>query len=154
LLYFLQLHPVLRSKTCRKINDTEDSPLNPDGHKRARILADTLKNKNIRKIYVSNRVRTQQTAAPTATLFNLIPVITEESATNDLIANLKNQKKKNILVVWHSQYVHLVVNALNPNDQILPIGNTFHSMFLITKSEFLGTKRFRLKRLTYGVESN
>jgi phosphohistidine phosphatase SixA len=136
---------------AEKLNNTEDSPLNPDGIKRAKVLADTLKNKAISKVYVSNRIRTQQTAAPTATLFNLTPVITDESATDNLIMNLKNQKKKNILVVWHSQSVHLVVNELSPNDQILPIGNTFHHMFLVTRRQFLGSKKYTLKRLIYGL---
>lgn len=136
---------------AEKLNETEDPPLSPDGFKRAKTLADTLKNKAINKIFVSNRIRTQQTAAPTANLFNLTPITTNESATNDLIVNLKGQKKKNILVVWHSTDIHTVVNALSPYDQIQSIGNTFHNMFLVTRREFLGSKNYRLKRLTYGV---
>lgn len=136
---------------AEKLNNTEDSPLNTDGNKRAKVLADSLKNKAISKIFVSNRIQTQQTTSPTATLFNLTPVIIDETATNGLILKLHNEKKKNILVVWHSQSIHEVVNALSPYDQIQPIGNTYHHMFQVTRRDFLGSKNYTLKRLSYGI---
>jgi phosphohistidine phosphatase SixA len=135
---------------AEKSDNSEDPPLNEDGQRRAKTLADTLKKKKINRIFISNRQRTAQTAQPTASLFSIEPLVVPENETAVLIKGLKKISNKKILVVRHSPEIHLIVNALSPFDQIEQIGNEFHLMFVVTRRSFLWQKRYNLKRLTYG----
>jgi len=137
---------------AEKLDESADPPLSKDGFRRAVTLMDTLDDKHIGKIYISNRRRTAQTAKPTADHFSLTPVVFDETQTNALITELKSQKSKNMLVVRHSGEIHLIVNALSPDDQIQPIGNVFNLMFVVTRRVFLWQRKYSLKRLTYGEQ--
>jgi phosphohistidine phosphatase SixA len=127
---------------AEKLNDTADSPLSLDGKKRAKTLAKTLSNKKIKRIFVSDRLRTRQTAEPTAKLFDLEPIIIPEADTAQLIEQLKRVCCKNVLVVRHSPEVPLIVNALSPLDTIGSIGNEFDNLFVVTERVFFGKRGF------------
>src|SRR5688500_5337763 len=58
----------------RQAYDDGDGPLSGSGHARARSLAQVLKDAGVTAIYVSNRLRTVQTAAPLAEALRLTPV--------------------------------------------------------------------------------
>src|SRR4051812_10848804 len=66
----------------------DDPSLSDSGFERARTLSDTLAGKQINRIYVSDKIRTQQTAQPTAERFGLQPVIIPKPETNQLITQL------------------------------------------------------------------
>jgi len=133
-----------------KLNDTDDSPLNDDGVSRAKVLADVLSNKNISRIYVSDKQRTQQTAAPTAARFNLEPIIIPKPDTDLLIQELKDVNRANVLVVRHAEEIHRIVNALSPSDTIGLIPNEYDNLFVITKDVILGQTVTHLTRSRYG----
>ncbi len=136
---------------AEKLNNTDDSPLNPAGFQRANALAERLSTKSIRLIFVSDKQRTQQTAAPTATLFGLTPIIIPRAETDRVIRELKNVSGTNTLVVRHSQEIHLIVNALSPFDTIGPISDDeFDNLFVITRRIFLWDRHISLDRLKYG----
>ena len=132
-----------------KLNQTDNSPLNEAGLRRAEILADALSDKNISRIYVSDKQRTQQTAAPTAALFNVDPIIIPKAETDQLIAELKEVNGKNVLVVRHAEEIHFIVNALSPSDTIAPIPDEFDNLFVITNRRFLGQRTSYLERRKY-----
>jgi broad specificity phosphatase PhoE len=134
-----------------KQDQTDNPPLSDDGIRRAKILAHVLSDKNIGRIYVSDKQRTQQTAAPTAALFNLDPIIIPQTDTDQLILDLRNVNGANVLVVRHGEEIHLIVNALSPSDTIAPISNEFNNLFVITKTVILGQTQTRLARLRYGA---
>lgn len=138
---------------AEKLNETTDPPLSEAGLARARILADTLRDKHIQLIYVSDRQRTAQTAEPTARLFSISPVVVPATETNKLIEELKAVNGKNVLVVRHSNELHLIVNALSPNDHIEPIQEEYHLMFLVKRRIFLWQRSYSLQRLIYGPEA-
>jgi len=58
----------------RAVYDNGDGPLSPTGHARARSLAHVLEDAGVTAIYISARLRTQQTAAPLAEALRLTPV--------------------------------------------------------------------------------
>ena len=99
----LQLYHYYVVRHGEKLNQTDDSPLNEAGFRRAEVLADTLSDNNLSRIFVSDKQRTQQTAAPTAAVFNLDPIIVPKTETDQLIAQLKEVTGKNVLVVRHSE---------------------------------------------------
>lgn len=137
---------------AERVDSSDDSAINEIGRARARTLADTLALRKINKIYVSQKIRTQQTAQPTASRFGIRPVIFQNTQTNLLIDSLKAQTSKNVLVVWHSENVHTIVNGLvKPAEQIAPIGNTFYNLFHIQKRNTLGNKTVKLYKKVYGI---
>jgi phosphohistidine phosphatase SixA len=135
---------------AEKLNQTDTSSLNSAGLQRAEVLADTLSAKNISRIFVSDKRRTQQTAAPTAALFNVTPVIIPSTNTNQLITDLKDIGGKSVLVVRHSNEIHLIVNALSPSDTIAPIPDEYNNLFVIKRRIVLWQKDIDLRRLKYG----
>jgi phosphohistidine phosphatase SixA len=138
---------------AEKLDNTDGSPLTDDGTERAKTLARTLSDKNINRIFVSNRPRTHLTADPTAKLFGLEPIIIPETDTAQLIEQLKQAQDENVLVVRHSQEVPLIVNALSPEDTIGSIDNEFDNLFVVTKRVFLLQTWVHLERLKYGRAS-
>jgi phosphohistidine phosphatase SixA len=135
---------------AEKVNNTDDPPLNPDGFQRAEALADTLRLKNIQVIFVSEKQRTQQTAAPTADTFSLMPIVFLKQNTAGLIDSLKTFRKKNILVVWHSENIHTIINELAPSTPpVLPIGDAYNNLFHIKKQVVLSNKTIRVTRTIY-----
>jgi len=135
---------------AEKLNQTDNSPLSGAGLRRAKILAEKLSTKDIHVIFVSDKQRTQQTAAPTAARFSLTPIIIPREETGRLIKELKRIGGKNILVVWHLPEVSEVVNALSPLDTIHPIpDDEFDNLFVITKRKFLWSTQISLERLKY-----
>ena len=106
--------------------------------------------KNIGRIYVSDKRRTQQTAAPTANLFNLDPIVIAQDQTSQLISQLENISGTSVLVVRHSNEIHQIVNALSPSDTISPIPDEFDHLYVIRRRVFLFQTDIRLDRLQYG----
>lgn len=135
---------------AEKLNNTDNSPLSEAGFRRSGVLAERLSSKDIRVIFVSDKQRTQQTAAPTAARFSLTPIIIPREETDRLITELKKISGKNILVVWHLPEVSEVVNALSPLDTIPPIpADEFDNLFVITERIFLWDRRIWLERSKY-----
>ena len=141
---------------AEKQDNTDDSPLrNPEGFERARALATRLAAKNISRIYVSDKLRTQQTAAPTATEFGITPMIIPKVDVQLLINTLKRVNKSNVLVIWHSDELHTIVNSLVPtSQQISQIGNEFSNLFIIKRRVILWNTRTSLIKDHYGAPDN
>lgn len=98
-------------KTVPAANMSSDVPLSAEGEQRATDLKETLKNKKIAYIYSTNTIRTKTTAKPTADHFGLTTEMYGPRPDSAFIALLKT-KKKNTLVVGHSNTIDDVVNML------------------------------------------
>lgn len=86
----------------RQTYDRGDGSLSQDGHARARSLAQVLKDAGITAIYVSNMLRTHQTAAPLAELLRLtpVPVVGNDSVyVNAMSARLKAHGPTDVVLV-------------------------------------------------------
>lgn len=98
---------------------TEPDPtLTPKGEEQARALAQLLSDANIKHIFTTELVRTQQTAAPTAEHAHLKPSIVPQDKFDDLIAGIRGAIRPNesILVVGHRATVPQIVHALTGKD--------------------------------------
>ena len=133
-----------------RLNNSDDSPLSDAGFRRAEALRDVLAERRIGVIYVSDKIRTQQMATPTAELFDIEPIIIAKAETDRLIAELKDVTGRSVLVVRHSEEIHSIVNALSPSDTIEPIGNEFDNLFVIRRQIYFGQTEITLQRLRYG----
>ena len=115
-----------------------DVPLSPEGQKRADCLAGMLKDAGIKQIYVTDTMRTQQTAAPLAKALKITPKILPARDSNALIKDLVYTGGGNILVVGHSDTVPFVIARMQ-GGTVPPIGeNEYDRMFVMTIAEAAG----------------
>jgi phosphohistidine phosphatase SixA len=123
---------------AEKASAATDAPLNAEGEKRAECLATTLKDAGIKQIYVTDALRTQQTAAPLAKALKIKPTILPAKDPNALIKNLVYTGGGNILVVGHSDTVPFVIARLQ-GGTVAPIGeNEYDRLFVMTIVEAAG----------------
>lgn len=123
---------------AEKTSTAADAALSPEGQKRAECLAAMLKDAGIKQIYVTDVMRTQQTAAPLARALKITPTILPAKDPNGLIKNLVYTGGGNILVVGHSDTVPFVVARLQ-GGTVPPIGeNEYDRMFVMTIAEAAG----------------
>ena len=123
---------------AEKTSAPGDAPLSPEGQKRADCLAVTLKDAGIKQIYVTDAMRTQQTAAPLAKALKITPKILPAKDPNALIKDLVYVGGGNILVVGHSDTVPFVIARMQ-GGTVAPIGeNEYDRMFVMTIAEAAG----------------
>ena len=106
--YYIVRHA---EKATAAPNMSSDVSLTPEGEQRALALNEILKNKKIANVYSTNTIRTKSTAQPTADHFGLTIEIYGPRPDSAFISLLKT-KKKNTLVVGHSNTVDDLVNML------------------------------------------
>lgn len=130
-----------------------DVPLSGDGLQRAEDLKERLKDKKITAVYSTNTKRTQQTAAPAASYFGTNTVVYNNA--DSLMKALVASKKKNTLVVGHSNTVPQMLRAigLNPGFEGNIPDNQYDNLFEVTVKH--GKKGgVSLKPQKYGTASN
>lgn len=88
-----------------------DPLLSEAGLKRAEQIKTILKDKKIGEVYATNTTRAKSTAQPTADYFHQTITIYGPTPDAAFIRQLKS-KKKNILIVGHSNTVDDIVNGL------------------------------------------
>jgi phosphohistidine phosphatase SixA len=106
--YYIVRHA---EKATQEANMSSDVPLTEKGKQRAEALKEILKNKKIASVFSTNTIRTKSTAQPTADYFHLATEIYGPRPDSAFIALLK-LKKKNTLIVGHSNTVDDIVNML------------------------------------------
>ena len=90
-----------------------DSPLSPAGVDRARTLARMLKDTGIVRIFVTEVLRTQQTAAPLAAALHLTPVVIAQANTDTLLTELRKLGDNDtVLVVGHTATIPQIVEKM------------------------------------------
>lgn len=92
-------------------NMSSDVPLSDAGRQRADTLRTILKNKKIAEVYSTNTNRTRSTAQPTADHFGLT-ISNYGPRPDSVFIRLLKSKRKNILIVGHSNTVDELVNML------------------------------------------
>ena len=112
--YYIVRHA---EKAAPGANMSTDVPLTPAGEQRAIEVKEILKNKHIGLVYSTNTIRTKSTAKPTADYFGLTIEIYAPRPDSSFIDLLKS-KKKNTLVVGHSNTVDDIVNMLSGEKKI------------------------------------
>jgi len=138
---------------AEKASAAADAPLSPEGEKRAECLAITLKDAGIKQIYVTDVLRTQQTAAPLAKALKIKPTILPAKDSNGLIKNLVYTGGGNILVVGHSDTVPFVIARLQ-GGTVTPIGeNEYDRMFVMTVAEAAGMPAATLHYCSAGTSA-
>jgi phosphohistidine phosphatase SixA len=107
--YYIVRHA---EKATAEANMSSDVPLTEAGQQRSETLKEILKRKKIAYVYSTNTIRTKSTAKPTADYFG-IPIEIYGPRPDSSFINLLKTKKKNVLIVGHSNTVDDIVNKLS-----------------------------------------
>ena len=145
--YYIVRHA---EKATQSANMSSDVPLTPEGEQRAQDLREALKGKKIGYVYSTNTIRTKSTAEPTASYFNL-PIQTYGPRPDTAFMAFVKAKKKNTLIVGHSNTIDDLVNMLCGKKVIegdLP-ETDYDNLFTVKKK---GNK-FVFKGQTYGKQT-
>lgn len=114
--------------------DTDDQvPLTIKGHGQAGALAGYLKDANIKKIFVSPKVRTQETAQYLACKLSLNPEQRDEHAKT-LLTDL-TQATESVLVVSHSQWIPELLTNLELKHKFTANDVKYGDIFIVTLGE-------------------
>lgn len=135
-----------------KAGTSGDVPLSGDGLQRAETLKDSLRGKKITAVYSTNFKRTQQTAAPTATLFGKLVEVYNNG--DSLMQVLVNRKSASILVAGHSNTVPQMLRAIGVQPTFagnIP-DNQYDNLFIVT-IKWARTKTVTLQQKKYGAAS-
>jgi len=124
-------------------NAGKDPDLSSAGRARADTLARILKDSNIMAIFTSEFKRTQETAAPTATLIGITATVVPAKDTAGLVAKL-HQLNGNALVVAHGDTIPNIIKAPGMDRPINIPDEDYSELLIVT----LGDKP-QLLRLHY-----
>jgi len=151
--YFLrppQATTIYIVRHAEKVDESIDSPLSTDGQERAKELAHVLGEAGIDAIFVSDFVRTQQTAAPLAEALGLTPQKYHWKNSRGVAeAILKDHAGHRVLVVGHSQKVDNIASALGANGLSNLDNENYDRLFVIHR---FGDIAY-LDRLRYGAKT-
>jgi broad specificity phosphatase PhoE len=106
--YYIVRHA---EKAAATANMSSDVPLSSAGEQRAEALKEVLKARKIDEVYSTNTLRTKSTAKPAADYFGK-PVTTYGPRPDSAFIGLLKAKRKNILVVGHSNTIDDIANML------------------------------------------
>jgi phosphohistidine phosphatase SixA len=106
--YYVARHA---EKMAQPANGSSDVPLSEQGAQRAKALKEILKDKKIAYVFATNTIRAKSTAQPTSDYFHLSTTMYGPKPDSAFISLVKS-KKKNVLIVGHSNTVDDIVNML------------------------------------------
>jgi 2,3-bisphosphoglycerate-dependent phosphoglycerate mutase len=127
--YYIVRHA---EKATQEANMSSDVPLTPEGEHRAQIISSMLHDKKIAYVFSTNTIRTRSTAKPTADLFHLTTEIYGPRPDSTFIRLLRS-RKKNTLVVAHSNTVDDIVNMLIGEKKLDDLPDSEYSKMFIVK---------------------
>jgi phosphohistidine phosphatase SixA len=97
---------------AERLSSADDSLLSTAGEQRARCLANTLKDAHISAIFATDVKRTQQTAAPVASEFNIQTRIIPKANSAELVKQIEQSDRQPVLVVGHADTLLGIVQQL------------------------------------------
>jgi len=131
-----------------------DPPLNARGRQRAELLADFLEDVDVvagvNAIYVSDRRRTQETAAPLAKRLKLEPLVADHLDTEGFMDHVLDEHGgKIVLIVSHSNTIAPLIDELHGSKDLPPFGpNDFGELYVVTIPRPIG--KVKTLRFHYG----
>jgi broad specificity phosphatase PhoE len=126
--------------------------LSPAGTARAQDLARVVAESGISAIYTSEAVRTQQTAAPAASLLGITPVVVPAADVAGLVSSIRgNYAGQAVLVVGHSNTVPQIIAELG--GPAVTLGETEFDNFYVLTLCCYRWQTVKLTNLQYGAAS-
>mgnify|MGYP001572207787 CR=1 FL=1 len=130
---------VILVRHAERLNSTDTTSLSEAGVKRAEALAHVLSASGVSRIYVSQKLRTHQTAQPTASAFGIMPI---EISANEIRLygdSVKTHRGEVILIVGHSDSVPKIIGRLGIAIPPTIAADEFDNLFVVTMFRFRST---------------
>jgi broad specificity phosphatase PhoE len=119
--------PMLRIDEIR-----DDTPLSESGQQRAMMLAGRLKDSGISAIYVSEALRTAQTAQPLAKLLGIQSQVHLGDDVDGLVKRLRSDHQgKRVLVVGHWSTIPAILKALGHPQDVAIERSAYDNLFIV-----------------------
>lgn len=140
---------VILVRHAEKAGPSGDVPLSDAGIARGQELARVLADANVRAIYVTQFVRTQQTAVAIAKATGLTPVVVTVNAdyAKAIAAQVAEHAGETLLVVGHTNTIPDVMRQLGIADAPSIAETEFDDLFIVTLTDGAA----KLTRLRYGA---
>jgi broad specificity phosphatase PhoE len=123
---------VIVVRHAERVDESEDSPLSPAGLQRAQTLARMLGRIGIKRIFVSQFQRTQQTAAPLAAALKLMPVVMSANTSQPVVERIRRENPNDVvLIVGHSNTVPAILKQFGHPELIEIPTDEFDSLFVL-----------------------
>jgi broad specificity phosphatase PhoE len=136
----------------KQVGAIADAPLSPDGEVRATRLTQMLGGSEefgrIRKIYVTDTRRTQQTAAGLAQRLGIKPEVVDAKTDSKELAlrAVRENRGERALIVGHSNTIPEIVAALTNQNNVPPMGDDeFDTLYVVTVPTIGKASVLRLK---------
>ncbi|ULQ54487.1 SixA phosphatase family protein [Flavihumibacter fluvii] len=131
--YFIVRHAEkAQTSATQTMNTPDDPPLTDPGAARADDLSARLANERIRYVFSTNTIRTQSTARPTATRFNL--TLNNYGKVDSNFIGILKGLHKNVLIIGHSNTVDDLVNGLTGVQYLSDLPDTaYDNLFIVSR---------------------
>jgi broad specificity phosphatase PhoE len=117
------------------------------GQCRAQVLANMLADAGVKRIYVTEVGRTQQTAEPLARKLDIVPQVIPAKDIGALVTKLRNGEPRGVaLVVGHANTLPEIIERLGGGTIAAIADNAYDWMFVVT---LIGPKQASVVRLRY-----
>ena len=137
---------------AERLDDSKDSPLSDAGMKRAEALREVLLDEGVDAVYATKYQRTQQTGKPLADALGKELIVYGTDDTFGFVESLKKEKKKEIVVVGHSNTVPEMV--LYFTGDTVHIGHyDYDNLFIVKYKNGLFGKSANLEKNKFGEPS-
>jgi broad specificity phosphatase PhoE len=123
---------VILVRHAERLNNSDTTSLSQAGFQRADTLSYVIGAAGVNRIFVSDRARTQQTAAPTASQLGLTSVIIPANAIGEWKDSILAHRGDVILVVGHSDTVPLIIEQLGFSPAPVIGATQFDNLFVLT----------------------
>jgi broad specificity phosphatase PhoE len=115
----------------------QDPPLTDLGHKRAGALGHAVSSAGVNAIFVTEFLRTQQTADSAAALLGLIPETIPANSVDELVNRIKSDHQGEVvLVVGHSDTVPQIIQGLGISSPPAIPGTEFDNLFIVHRHKY------------------
>ncbi len=133
---------------AERLNNTDTTPLSPAGFQRARALRHALDSAGIQGIFVSDKLRSRQTADSLRIAHALPQIQIPKDSIAQLVDSLRGRSGQRLLVIGHSDTVPQIIAAYGVEPPAVS-ENEFDKMFILTVRQ----RSTKLLRLQYGAPS-
>nr|WP_294903293.1 phosphoglycerate mutase family protein [uncultured Lacibacter sp.] len=134
-------------KATANANMSSDVPLSAEGSQRAQNLKTLLQGHDFAAIYSTPYIRTKTTAQPLSEAKQLpVQLYSPKDTTDKFIVYVKSIKKKDVLIVGHSNTVDDLVNKLMGKDLLTDLPETeYDNLFMVKRKG----KKYSFERKKY-----
>jgi len=140
-----QVTVILTRHAEKAAEPKKDPPLTEAGQRRAALLASMLADSGVDAIYVTEFLRTQQTAAPLAERIHVKPTVLPAKDTAALVKAVRAHQSGVVVVVGHSDTVPDIIAALGGPRIEIP-DSQYDNLFVVS----VGSSQSSLLKLHYG----